>query len=374
MPCYESYFKLHHYPKLAARSRLEESIWVPRINMHFRLLVISFLLTLPAPFPVWGQSGKQSPPNNGGDFANSAPPGSKVPPGILVKGAWPSASDSVTPLPEGGTIANNTFTNRYFDMTYALPPDWEEKYKGPPPSDSGRYVLAQISPADTFKGPARGHILITAQDLFFTPLPVSNALELVNYSKDNLQADYKVEMPPTPTKIAGRPAIFFAYWSPVAELHWYVVATQIRCHAIEMVISSRDTKLLKSLILDLDRMKLPAETDPAAGTGGGAAPVCIKDYARDENVITRVDPIFTQTQHRFNPVPVRIIIDREGKVKHIHFLSAFPDQAKVITDALGQWRFKPYRQDGHPVEVETGILFGHARRPTTAAGASPATQ
>src|SRR5580658_3428220 len=134
--------------------------------MRSRLLVISLLLTLSTSFPVWWQSGKPSLPNNGGDFANYAPPGSKVPPGILVKGAWPSASDSLTPLPEGGTVSNNIFTNQYFDMSYALPPDWEEKYEGPPPSDSGRYVLAQISPAGTFKGPARGNILITAQTCF----------------------------------------------------------------------------------------------------------------------------------------------------------------------------------------------------------------
>jgi hypothetical protein len=77
----------------------------------------------------------------------------------------------------------------------------------------------------------------------------------------------------------------------------------------------------------------------------------------------KVDPIFSE--HRVNPVPVRVIIDKNGKVKHIEFLSAFPDQAKAISDALGQWKFKPYLQDGHPVEVETGIMFGRAARSTT---------
>jgi hypothetical protein len=66
-------------------------------------------------------------------------------------------------------------------------------------------------------------------------------------------------------------------------------------------------------------------------------------------------------------VPVRIIIDKEGRVKHIHFLSAFPDQAKAISDALGQWRFKPYRVNGKVVEVETGILFGRPASPRRAA-------
>jgi hypothetical protein len=319
-----------------------------------------------------GQSGRPGAPRNGGDFSDGASTATKVPEGILVKGAWSSASDSVTPVPEDARVSNNIFSDPYFGMTYALPPDWEEKYKGPPPSDSGRYVLAQLRPADTFKGPIRGNILITAQDMFFTPLPVSNALDLIRYSKDNLEADYKVEMPPTPTTIAGRPFTFFAYWSPVAELHWYVAATEIRCHAVEIVLTSRDTKLLASLINEMDKMKLPAEAAPAEGKGGGDFPVCIEDYARDENVAARVDPIFTE--HRFNSVPVRIIIDSEGKVKHIHFLSAFPDQVKVIGDALGQWRFKPYKRDGRPVEVETGIVFGRATRMRTSGSTEPATQ
>jgi hypothetical protein len=264
-------------------------------------------------------------------------------------------------------MTNNVFSNRYFGMTYPLPAGWTQKYKGPPPSDGGRYVLAQISPDSTFKGPARGSILITAEDLFFTPLHATNALQLVNYMKDNLQADYKLEEPPTQTRIAGHPFIFYAYWSPVAQLHWYVLATQIRCHAVELVLSSRDTKLLANLLLDMDKMTLPAEASPTAGIGGGDVPMCIKDYASDETMTARRDPVFPQ--RRFNPVPVRIIIDKKGQVKHIHFLSAFPEQAKAITDAIHEWRFRPYLRDGQPFEVETGIIFGRASRlKTTQAG------
>jgi hypothetical protein len=315
----------------------------------------------------------QASHKNGGDFSDNVQPLNKVPEGVLlVKGAWSSASDSVTPVPEGGSVAHNAFTNQYFGMDFPLPSDWEEKYKGPPPSDSGRYVLLQLRPSDTFKGPARGTVLITAQDLFFTLLPANHALDLVNYSKDHLQDDYKVEMPPTPTKIADRPFTFFAYWSPVAELHWYVLATEIRCHAVQVVLSSRDTKLLEKLVLDMNKMKLPADAGLLTRTGGSGDPVCIKDYARDGNMITRVDPVFSD--HKFNPVPVRIIIDKEGKVKHIHFLSAFPDQAKAITDVMSQWKFKPYLRDGKPVEVETGILFGRGPRLTRSAGATPTTE
>jgi hypothetical protein len=310
--------------------------------------------------PVLGQVAKPSAPN-GGDFSNNVS-GPKVPSGvILVKGAWASTSDSVTPDPEGGGISGSLFSNPYFGINYTLPPDWTEKYKGPPPSETGRYVLAQISPSATYKLPNRGMILVTAQDMFFNPLPASNALELVNYSKNHLQADYKVELQPSQTTIGGRPFTFFAYWSPIAELHWYVMTSEIRCHAVQIIVSSQDTKLLENLVLDLNRMRLPAASDDA-GRGGGNSPVCIKDYARDENLISRIDPVFAE--RRYNAVPVRIIIDKTGKVKHIHLLSAFPDQSKAITDALKQWKFKPYLRNGKPVEVETGVMFGRPLVPT----------
>jgi hypothetical protein len=304
--------------------------------------------------------------------ALSPEPG-KVPPNtILVRGAWASASDSVTPLPEGGSIADDIYSNGYFGLSYPLRADWYEKYKGPPPSDSGYYVLAEIRPADTFKGPNRGSIMIAAQDMFFSLTPGANAAELMKYSTDTLAPDYKVERQPTEVRIAGHPFVRFDYVAPAADLHWYVLATEIRCHMVQFILTSRDTQLLETLIRDMNKLKLPAEADPGSGTGGGEYPVCIKDYATETNVLSRVEPVLTE--HRFNPIPVRIIIGKDGNVRHTHFISAFPEQAKAITDALSQWTFKPYLQNGQPVEVETGIMFGYSpqRKPPAASPAKTA--
>jgi hypothetical protein len=334
-----------------------------------KLRVVSLALVgLSASLITLGPSCRsQGFPQSGGDFSQN-PQAKKLPVDtILVKGAWSSASDSTTPVPEGGTVGGNLYTNKYFELTYPLPPEWTQKYSGPPPSDSGYYVLAQLRPADAYKGKSHASVLIAAQDLFFTLTPATNALELINYVKEQLNPDYKVERPPTPVSIGDRSFLRFDYSSPVAELHWYVLATQIRCHLVQFVFTSQDTKLIESLVQDLNKISLPAEASPIAGTGGNLVPVCIKDYAHDENILEREDPIFTE--RRFNTIPVRIIVDKEGKVKHVHFLSAFPDQAKAITDALAHWRFKPYAANGQPAEVETGIVFGHPpRRTVHAAG------
>lgn len=345
-----------------------------RLGTFYSVIICTLLLC------AFGFSQTRTAQNtlrNGGDFSNVSPsnltPGSKVPQGvILVKGAWSSSSDSTVPVPEDGTMANGVFSDDYFGMTYPFPKGWSEKYKGPPPSDTGRYVLTEIRPDDTYKGPIRGHVLVTAQDLFFTPAPAANTLELTAYEKSHLQADYKLELPPTQTKIAGHPFTFYAYWSPSALLHWYVLGTEIRCHAIEFVLTSQDTKLLESLALEMNRMSLPEEANPAGATGGGTFPVCMKDYANDDNILARVDPIFAE--HKFNPVPVRIVIDKEGKIRHIHFLSAFPDQERAISNALKQWKFKPYVKNGKPIEVETGIMFGRGMRPKSAQTANAAVE
>lgn len=332
----------------------------PWFRYSLSLVVVSISLLTEGQVPGTADIPARIPTTSGSSSGN-LPPLAKVPTGaILVKGAESSASDSVTPVPETATVVHGVFQDPYFGITYTLPSDWTEEDEGPPPSENGRYVLAQIGPPATKDGPGSASILITAQDMFFTPLPVANALEFTEYTKNHLPADYKVKTAPTPAGMAGRSFSFFAYWSPVAQLHWYVLAVQIRCHAVQFVLTGRDTKLLDRLMLDLNKMKLPAEVGGIEGDGGGPIPVCIKDYARDENVLARVDPVFTD--HRFNPVPVRIIIDKQGKVSHVHLISAFPDQAKAITDALRQWKFKPYAVDGKPTEVETGIQFGRAAR------------
>jgi hypothetical protein len=274
---------------------------------------------------------------------------------ILVKGAWSSASDSTAPEPEGGELIDNVYRNKYFELAYGLSRDWTQRFEGPPPSDSGYYVLAQIEPTDPSQA-RQGHILIAAQDMFFTLTPARNALELIDYYKDHLAIDYKVERAPTQVRIADHAFVRFDYVSPIAELHWRVLATEIRCHTLQFVFTGHSVEAMEHLVEKMNTMKWPTD---------GAAPVCIKDFASADNVIVREDPVFSEP--RFNPVPVRIVIDVQGRVKYIHFLRALPDQVKGISDALRLWRFRPYVSNGRPVEVETGIMFGRAPHPAAPA-------
>src|SRR5436190_18772155 len=91
---------------------------------------------------------------------------------ILVKGAAPGASDSSTPLPEQGSVVDGRYNNVYFGLSFPLPAGWSEQPAGPPPSDGGSYVLTQFATA-------RANVLLSAQDLFFSPLPLGGAKALI---------------------------------------------------------------------------------------------------------------------------------------------------------------------------------------------------
>lgn len=341
---------------------------IPACLLIVRFAVLSALAFLLATVFESSPARAQPPPNSGG-ISNQTGPLAKVPPNtLIVKGAWTSSSDSVTPDPEGGTLNGDLYTNTYFGLDFTLPVNWTRLYDGPPPSDSGYYSLLQLIPAQTARG-VSGSVLIAAQDLFFTPSGARNTEQLIGFVRDHLLADYRVEREPAPIQFAGRHFLRFDYVAPVAGLHWRVLAIQIRCHVLQFVFTSRDPKLLEALIEQAGRMKLPPEAG-LTSSSGGTFPECVPAYARDANILERVEPVFTE--RRFNPVPVRILIDREGNVKHVHLLSAFPDQSRSLIDALQRWRFKPLLRNGVPVEIETGIEFGsvqHSNMPQAGAAA-----
>ena len=106
-----------------------------------------------------------------------------------------------------------------------------------------------------------------------------NATELIDYMKRPFAGRLQSGNATQADQDRGSLLYIFAYLSPVAELHWYVLATQIRCHVVQVVLTSRDTKLLEGLILEMNQMTLPAEASPTGGTGWGAVPVCVKDLS-----------------------------------------------------------------------------------------------
>jgi hypothetical protein len=106
--------------------------------------------------------------------------------------------------------------------------------------------------------------------------------------------------------------------------------------------------LLASLVNSLDNL------EPVRKQSVDAAPECLRDYA-SENIVHRVEP--DSLGARAVSVPVRMIVAADGSVKHVHVIRASAPQRRNIEEAVRQWKFKPYVKQGHPAEVETGMMF-----------------
>ncbi|HEV2990049.1 MAG TPA: energy transducer TonB [Candidatus Angelobacter sp.] len=314
--------------------------------MKIKAYVLSFAL-LAGPFAL-GQ-GTTNPPSGHtapapGDDPTAPKP--KISAAQLDRDPHPAVAGMPAAVPEGGEVTQNVYANKYFGLNITFPADWQEGYKGPKPSDRGYYVLASLRP----KGVLNGTVLIAAQDMFFYTRPASNSAEMLKDVKANLNEGQQAESGPVELKISSHTFGRFDFTG--AELHFTQIATDLRCHVVNLVVTTRDPKVRDSLVQVITNMKF---NEPLALADDPSVPVCLKDYATGDNVIKKVDP--EMVGQKYTQVPTRFIIGTDGKVKHVHVINAFPDQAKSVETALAQWELKPYKVNGKPVEVETGILF-----------------
>jgi hypothetical protein len=254
----------------------------------------------------------------------------------------PHGARSAIPMPEDGAVANGRYTSGYFDLTYPLPQQWTAGFAGPEPSAAGYYVLSSLVPS----GDLDGTILIAAQDEFFAAKPHADLVAAVSDFRDAMAHidGMSIDREPTELTIGGR-HLQRVDFSGVG-LYRAMIVTEIRCHAVSFNLTARSPDQLEALAATLGEIS----DDRAAG-----APVCIKDYAGADTVIKRVEP--EPVGPRYASIPVRIIIDTEGRVKHVHVIHGTPEQRHAIEEALWQWKFKPPRVDGAAAEVETGLLF-----------------
>jgi hypothetical protein len=256
-------------------------------------------------------------------------------------------SDAVVPPanPEDGAVAEGRYTNGYFRIAYRLPPDWSEDREGPPPSYSGYYVLA------TLKGSERpGTMLVAAQDEFFVAEPPGPSAKMVERLRSTISETdgMTVDREPVEVKISGRQFTRLDFSG--VGLYRMVLVTESRCHFVSFNLTTADSYQRARVAQSLNALSLTEPGDPAH-----SVPVCIKDYATPEHVVSHIDPI--QASPKFTSVPVRIIIGADGRVSHIHVIRGSPEQKQNIAAALAEWQFRPLTMDGRPAEVETGLTF-----------------
>ena len=63
----------------------------------------------------------------------------------------------------------------------------------------------------------------------------------------------------------------------------------------------------------------------------------------------------------------KVIIGKDGKVKHVHVIRALPGDKRNLKDALAQWAFKPHEVKGRSA-LGLSWQCGPAAMPTFADG------
>ena len=269
---------------------------------------------------------------------------------LLVGGASARADDgaAIDADPEGGAIHDGVYENRYFGVTVPLPAGWTQGLEGPPPSQSGYYVLASFEPAEALTAT----IMIAAQDSFFALKPAANAAEAVERFAGTMGGEGGLSLVHAPQEVAigGRGFTRLDYEG--AGLHHVLLATDRRCHVLIIVLTGQDAAALEELVGGLQAMQwADDEKDPV--------PLCLKDLPEAERRAQALSNVWALGGA---PVAVRLVMGANGKVRHVHVIGAPAATAEMLTAVLASWTFEPYRQDGRAVAIETGVLIGMRKR------------
>lgn len=256
--------------------------------------------------------------------------------------------------PESGAMVEDIYTNAYFGLSMPLPPGWTEGLAGPPPSDRGLYVLAAM---DGTKA-SSATILIVAQDQFFSAKPLPHVADAAADFRDSMAGtpDLSIDRTPAGITIGGHDFLRLDYHAGGLYRVW--LATELRCHIVSFNITGTDQATVDRIAGLLQTMSLPAQINVqtvSISDAGRTPPICMKDYVTAQTTVRRLDPL--QVDLNGLTVPVRIMIGPDGKVRHVHVISATPAQHRAIEEALMDWEFRPLELTGRPIAVETGLAF-----------------
>src|SRR5262249_572776 len=130
-----------------------------------------------------------------------------------------------------------------------LPAGWGEDRQGPPPSNSGYYVLTAL------KGAGRaGTMLIAAQDQFFAAEPPSRAAEMIGRLRRSISeiAGMTVDREPEERTRSGDHFARLDFRS--TSLYRTVLVPESRCHFISFNLTTADPEERASLAQSLNAL------------------------------------------------------------------------------------------------------------------------
>ena len=102
----------------------------------------------------------------------------------------------------------------------------------------------------------------------------------------------------------------------------------------------------------------PPQTLGRSAKDSGSQPVKVPSTVADQYLLQRVEPEYPEAareQHIQGPVVLEALVGKDGAVEKLSTISGDPQLAAAASDAVRQWRFKPFLRNGSPEEFQTQI-------------------
>ncbi|HWY22350.1 MAG TPA: energy transducer TonB [Candidatus Acidoferrum sp.] len=307
----------------------------------------------------------------------------------------PVNGQSDPPRFDKGTIENGTYTNECLGFSIAIPAGWEvSTHSGGAGADGSavhisdrglgllllrkhtehpfgnRIVITAIDAGDsrmTAKDAAANSVRVQVSDDPQNRQLVRDAFPVDYAGKTFFRSDYK-------QTLRSGDTLYLAF--VLTRFRGYFVGETLMTGSPEELDHSADSLQRISFHEDQSNPKcvMGKENSPMLGgiIGGviSSTPVSPQsDSGRPMRVrvsqgisqgllVKKVDPRYPEAARRDRiqgMVVLQAVIDTNGDVQNLTLVSGHPALVPSAVDAAKQWKYKPYRLNGQPMEVETQI-------------------
>jgi len=104
--------------------------------------------------------------------------------------------------------------------------------------------------------------------------------------------------------------------------------------------------------------RTPPQSSRQSAKDSTGKPIMVPSKVADEYLVQRVEPEYPEQareQHIQGPVVLVALVGKDGAVEKLNTISGDAQLVTAATDAVLQWRFKPFFRNGSPEEFQTQI-------------------
>jgi TonB family protein len=101
----------------------------------------------------------------------------------------------------------------------------------------------------------------------------------------------------------------------------------------------------------------------AKGSSDASPAVVLSEMIARQYLVRKVEPVYPQAakQQRIQGgVLVNLIVGKDGSVEGVDQVSGDPQLMRAAADAIRQWHFRPYLQNGQPVKFQSRMYLNFA--------------